>query len=276
MIAKMKIHSRRRKSVRRIPHNQIPSNAEEWWLKWWDEDFTWEGLRRKRWQGWKIDPENQSLVHLQGAPEEWKYATLQDYWRTAGVVENDLIDVDGLLFTPYHCPYTDENGEQSVKDNWPQETWVSIETKLEQLARQAKETRFSGTNSDEPDERVQLQGVVLRQLPILAKPWFLCARNAYLGPNNTWRKQHFGQNCELTGAFLDGDVDLSDLQGLEIPILARSLINGSLTLLRSYELAADFALRLHTLISADGQACKSNAFLALAALYSNHGLGFRP
>ncbi len=170
-------------------------------------------------------------MHSQIASNEWKNATLQDYWLAAGVSEGDLIDVGGRLFTPYHCPYTNKEGEKSIKANWSSETWEYFENKLSKLALNAKATQFSGPNSGEPDLRVQLQGVVLRKLPVFGRPWFVCARNTYFSGKNPWRELQFGENCELTGAFLDGDVNLRYHDDLEVPILARSLINGSLTLL---------------------------------------------
>ena len=30
------------------------ADLTDWWEKWWAEDFTWEGLAKKRWKGWMV------------------------------------------------------------------------------------------------------------------------------------------------------------------------------------------------------------------------------
>ena len=70
--------------------------SQEWWDKWWEEDFSWEGLAKKRWEGWVVmddgrvlpmedapgdlEKDNSAILRLpDGFPG--RQATLQDYWR---------------------------------------------------------------------------------------------------------------------------------------------------------------------------------------------------
>ena len=28
--------------------------SKDWWDAWWEEDYSWEGLAKKDWAGWRV------------------------------------------------------------------------------------------------------------------------------------------------------------------------------------------------------------------------------
>ncbi len=141
----------------------------QWWEKWWEEDYSWDGLAKKDWLGWCVNQngdieEDHHFAHEAVPPRELlprglRRATLQDYWRDQ---ENDLILVPGSnpskYFTKVHCPL-----------KWQDGTVAPVISAAEQVSILA--TRFvaavgSPMGADRrilgPDKSVQIQGAVLR------------------------------------------------------------------------------------------------------------------
>ncbi|MDJ0922797.1 MAG: hypothetical protein QNI84_16845 [Henriciella sp.] len=66
--------------------------SDEWWHRWWKEDWSWEGLAKKPWKGWVVLPDgtlvaDEDFKLLGNAGWEKRFepgtrlASLQDYWR---------------------------------------------------------------------------------------------------------------------------------------------------------------------------------------------------
>ena len=147
--------------------------SQEWWDKWWEEDFSWEGLAKKRWEGWVVMDDGRVLP-MEDAPGELRkdirrdltlpdgfpgrQATLQDYWRDQ---KDDLIPIPGesVQFTPVHLPPVRRDGTPVDPSLRPGEDQLNaiIKAKLEA----AEETSFSEIGAVEgADKRAQFQGVV--------------------------------------------------------------------------------------------------------------------
>ena len=157
-------------------------DGRKWWAEWWAEDFSWEGLAGKPWRGWFAPPEGEPLeVKERGdAPDGWRKATLQDYWRSFGVMEDDLIPVrppnpwreqdtsdwgedHWPRFTKFHCPYRDGSEAPTKKAGWDEE-YDFIELLSQTLSR-ARRTDGPYPGNGEPDNRAQWTGIVAPSIP---------------------------------------------------------------------------------------------------------------
>lgn len=143
-------------------------DLSQWWKDWWEEDYSWEGLAQKPWQGWCVLPDGQVVED----PSSWpigspnhgsqplnaRSATLQDYWRDQ---EYFLIEcpVSGKSFTPIHLPLEWQNG--SITPNVDQ--CEILRAKLSDVT--AGEFDFLGRPIG-PDRRAQLEGAVLRNFNV--------------------------------------------------------------------------------------------------------------
>ena len=147
--------------------------SQEWWDKWWEQDFSWEGLAKKRWDGWVVMDDGRVLP-MEDAPGELRkdirrdltlpdgfpgrQATLQEYWRDQ---EDHLISSpDGSVrFTPMHLPPVWHDGtpiDPSLRADEAQFNAI-IKAKLQA----AEETSFDESGAVEgADRRAQFQGVV--------------------------------------------------------------------------------------------------------------------
>ena len=159
----------------------------DWWDRWWQEDFTWEGLANKPWRGWMVpenvpargklnpecfapDPSEYPWEHRDyGArPEGWRTASLQDYWRKyysdeqliAFETTADAGKVVTKHFTPFHLPLHWRHGEPTGKSDWD-------DTALDEVIERAMSE--SGSSGRSPisgmislDRRCQLSGGVFK------------------------------------------------------------------------------------------------------------------
>ena len=147
--------------------------SQEWWDKWWEQDFSWEGLAKKRWEGWVVMDDGRVLP-MEDAPgklrkDRWgnlrlpkgfpgRQATLQDYWRDQ---KDHLIpSPDGSVrFTPMHLPPVWRDGTPVDPSLRPDEAQFNAVIKAKLGV--AEETSFNFVSRIEgSDRRAQFQGVV--------------------------------------------------------------------------------------------------------------------
>jgi hypothetical protein len=136
---------------------------KEWWDAWWEEDFSWDGLAKKSWDGWLVLPDGSFAEEQTGdtpPPDGARAATLQDYWRDQ---ERDLITgPDGIRFTRVHLPPAWRDGTPTGKTEWGD--WA-LDASLAPKLLAGGETVFTGQwgfrELEGPDRRAQLQGCVL-------------------------------------------------------------------------------------------------------------------
>lgn len=122
--------------------------------RWWEEDWSWEGLRDKS-----------KRPHLYFAPSP-SFGTLQDVWRSE---ESQLIDFAGRRWTRFHLPPVDLVGnvcpsELILKAKDPA-AWIPIEERL-QSAAQLIDSRLEAppeVDSGYTRDFVSLNGVVFAE-----------------------------------------------------------------------------------------------------------------
>ncbi len=135
-----------------------------WWDAWWGEDFSWDGLAEKSWDGWLVLPDGSVAEEKTGGaqpPEGARAATLQDYWREQ---EPDLVTSPdgGQRFTRVHLPPAWKDGTPTGKADWPDD---ALDAVLAPKLQAGTETAFHREQDDTKlvgsDGRAQLQGAVL-------------------------------------------------------------------------------------------------------------------
>ena len=187
------------------------------------------------------------------SPDEWPVATLQDYWRQAGVDEQDLISCDGKRYTKYHLPYRGET-EDTCKLTWSDDQKAAVAEEIGALIQAASPVYGDYRKFDGPDRRAQLDGVVLPCAPkfkSLDKPTpgsstvgvrlgpapglrmeisslSLTARRSHLRLGEDWRGIPFGSLCDLADTLFDGDIDLSSSSSDRAIYLPGAIFTGSL------------------------------------------------
>ncbi len=140
--------------------------SQEWWDRWWDEDYSWDGLAKKEWAGWVVPDDGEPVPAEDGV--EGRQATLQDYWRRAGLAG----DVDRpefqcpqtkRRFTRVHLPLEFRDGSQTLKGTKDAAFSAELNEVLKaELARPIVEAVFaSSVELVGPDQRLQWQGAVL-------------------------------------------------------------------------------------------------------------------
>ncbi len=196
---------------------------QKWWDKWWEADYSWDGLAEKEWQGWAVHPDRKQFVvkPAEEAPADWRRATLQDYWRKAGVKKKHLIECGGRQFTKFHLPFKDRDGNATEKDGWDDDEWARFADELAPRLTEASETKGEFGRIDGADNRAQFNGVVARALPgppqardeapqeteadkpASASPdrIHLSAENTWLSLDTSWSDSTFGPLTDFTGAF---------------------------------------------------------------------------
>ena len=200
---------------------------QKWWDKWWEADYSWDGLAKKEWQGWAVHPDKHQFAvrPAEEAPADWRPATLQDYWRKAGVKKKHLIECGGRQFTKFHLPFNDRDGNATEKDGWDDDEWVRFADELAPRLAEASETKGKFGRIDGPDNRAQFDGVVARALPgpppapdeapqetetdksASASPGriHLSAENTWLSLGASCSGAAFGPFTVFTGAIFSGD-----------------------------------------------------------------------
>ncbi len=111
----------------------------DWFDAWWAQDFSWDGLAKRKIKGWKDG------------------RTLQDYWREE---EDRLIDFAGRTWTRFHLPPHDPSGEEtSEKFGFEEETWDEPKWQNWHAAIVNKLDDASIYMRSSSDERAQLTGI---------------------------------------------------------------------------------------------------------------------
>ncbi|KCZ86592.1 pentapeptide repeat-containing protein [Hyphomonas jannaschiana] len=140
--------------------------SQKWWDRWWEEDYSWDGLAEKDWEGWVVPKDGVPVPAVDGV--DGRQATLQDYWRRAGLAE----DIErpefqcpqtGRRFTRVHLPLAFRDGSQTLKGTKDAAFSAELNDILKaELARPILETRSVFLwRTDGPDNRLQWQGAVL-------------------------------------------------------------------------------------------------------------------
>lgn len=109
---------------------------KEWWGRWREEDFSWNGLAKLRTKSGM---------------------TLQTYWRAEERnLYNDPTDTEGKRrYTRFHMPLAWSDGTPTEKETWTQDEYIPLQEELELRLRRALDR---GTEAD-------FRGVVLHFMP---------------------------------------------------------------------------------------------------------------
>ena len=88
-----------------------------WWLSWWANDYSWDGLSRKPMLGWVVVNESNLVKSTERGAGSGRPATLQDFFAK---FRDKLISspVSGKQFTPIHLPLFWEDGSPTEKTGW--------------------------------------------------------------------------------------------------------------------------------------------------------------
>lgn len=145
----------------------MQDHKDLWWAKWRREDYSWDGLAKKSWQGWSVVKDTEEIVETDSlGRREARDATLQDYWR---MEETRLIEGDGKRWTRVHCPLVWADRTPSPKRDWIEDHRRVLDTIVSAKIAQAAETTFDGPWDNREllgaDRRAQLQGAVLFGAP---------------------------------------------------------------------------------------------------------------
>ncbi len=142
---------------------------ERAWARWFEEDFSWDGLGEQQISG-------DGGLHGE--------KTLQDYWRRdpkTGEVRSDeqmkgeLVKLDGTLWHVAHLPPRAQDGSESWKTKLDDPKWTEIESLIDQRVSDGQETdgiidTLSNEQISGSDGRAQLAGAVMRRAPRLSGP----------------------------------------------------------------------------------------------------------
>ena len=75
---------------------------DKWWEDWWAQDFSWDGLTKREWEGWSVTLDD-AIIETADAPRGARDANLQDYFRwnpsTRELRNNAALKVQGLLWS---------------------------------------------------------------------------------------------------------------------------------------------------------------------------------
>lgn len=169
------------------------AGIEQWWKDWFAADYSWDGLAKKRWQGWVVVEDKATYeAYLKehglpkGAPNEachvipadqidklpegakTRGANLQDYWRD----QEDSLEQQNTKSKKYtiaHLPIKFEDGVLSWKDNPNNSKWgiLSKLVEVKTLLGARTEWEIIYENKEKisgEDRRAQLCGCVLSSL----------------------------------------------------------------------------------------------------------------
>ncbi|MES1156942.1 MAG: pentapeptide repeat-containing protein [Alphaproteobacteria bacterium] len=140
----------------------------DWWAAWRAEDYSWDGLAQKRWDGWSVILATGEIVETEKLEDgaAARLATLQDYWRDE---EPHLIQGDGKSWTRAHCPLAWADGAPTPKAAWGDAEKAALEALFSAKLGEAAETKFEGPSYNRnligADRRAQFQGCTLFGAP---------------------------------------------------------------------------------------------------------------
>lgn len=159
------------------------SAEHDWWSKWRDQDYTWEGLAKKGWSGWLVNSDGIVVDPLTGkrygqpaadlsiaTVSNGVEATLQDYWRadpstgrlrTDEEMGDELVRAYGqVVFHRVHLPFNYGDGTPTGKLNWSDDALAVL---VEPRLMAARSTEFEP--NFELDDRAQFEGGVWLDAP---------------------------------------------------------------------------------------------------------------
>lgn len=241
------------------------SISQDWWDAWWEADYSWEGLAKKRWRGWYVDAAWVQGEPFKPVPEdervegvEYRRATLQDYWRRTqkqiGLTDKDFfVDVeqqnwvpaslllyyDGKVrFTVMHVPPEWYNGAATKKTSLGSLREASIKLLTFELSKPVQKTVFQdGWLVLGADNRLQWQGIVSLGFELNSsavqgdtangstKISILATGAAFLGTVN-FAEATFCSVVDFESAAFAGEAYFNDAQFWENTIFDRSLFTG--------------------------------------------------
>jgi hypothetical protein len=143
---------------------------EDWRAAWRAEDYSWQGLAQKMWEGFCVLADGR-IVETEtlgeGARSDGtRPATLQDYWREE---EARLVAGDGKLWTRVHLPLEWADGSSTGKANWDAKERAELEAvivaKLEAAGETAAAGKYDNRRVVGADRRAQFQGAVFLSAP---------------------------------------------------------------------------------------------------------------
>lgn len=183
---------------------------DERWRLWWDEDFSWAGLAKRNWLGWRIDangaPVPESELNDEDA-QSFRQATLQDYWHDEKSALIDEYDEHGHLvrrWTKVHLPPAFHNGAPTGKQS---HTSDILDIVAKRLAAAAETPGQYGENDDmirwwpdHEDRRAMLEGAVLPSLiasDLVAGPIHVRLSGAVILGKCDFKDASFGMGAEF-------------------------------------------------------------------------------
>ncbi|MBL8531418.1 MAG: pentapeptide repeat-containing protein [Hyphomonadaceae bacterium] len=182
---------------------QLGSEDDDPYASWRAADFSWEGLTKKEWIGWRVLDDGRLAQVNTLTPHERataRRATLQDYWRDE---ENDLIEGDGMRWARVHCPLAWRDGTPTPKAGWTAEEHAAFEALISAKLAAAGESGI-WLSGETADLRAQLQGAVLLKTPTLPEgsPNPLSARfdRAVFIESVSWVRGNFSIGVTFTSA----------------------------------------------------------------------------
>ncbi|MCH8488563.1 MAG: pentapeptide repeat-containing protein [Oceanicaulis sp.] len=210
-----------------------------WWLNWYSEDFSWNGLGKlnadgapeKPWQGWVVVEHSGGhyCAVAREAPNNIKNrpASLQDYWRADPeknwmLRSDDELRISGELTSEniegehwhiIHQPSYDVDGEEiEWKSNYSHDKWKLVDLIIRKRLIAASETVVNESGSvSEIDFRAQLNGAVLcEELPILdesANQLHVCLNYSAHLMHVDYKERSFGPGAEFQNARFGGYVN---------------------------------------------------------------------
>jgi uncharacterized protein YjbI with pentapeptide repeats len=164
---------------------------QQWWKRWWEIDYSWDGIARLTddgtprmpWVGWSVVPDRkrgEDTIVLSATTDKGRAATRQDHfrwdWQEKRLRGDDellsaglLIDVEGQpRFHAIHLPKQWRDGSESWKADLEHENWAALERETSCLLAGASPTATNIENGRPviagADGRAQLQGVTLREI----------------------------------------------------------------------------------------------------------------
>ena len=217
----------------------------EWWAGWFKQDFSWEGLKKRPWQGWVVVDEARCMP-AEDAPEgaTVRDATLQDYWRADPVVDwvfrelgepgeadsqAELVRLEGTVWHRAHLPPSTLEGARSWKadpdDKSYHKYWEQLQADLQARLAQGFESKFDRLGKPEDaDGRAQLDGAIINTLSLPHKnkesPVHLSmvcaahllgvnAQNTYFGGLADFNRASFGGLADFNRASFGGLADFN-------------------------------------------------------------------
>lgn len=175
----------------------VDNICEDWWSKWRQADYSWEGLLKHQWQGWVIQANGVVAESKTGRvygqallkevnPATGRDANLQDYWRAnpnTGKLRNDLqmqnelVVADGYpTFHKIHLPLAYADGTLTAKTTWSHDflddlvrNRLNDSQGFPHYFHQRDETLpdIGFSSGFETDTRSQYNGAVLNKLPFI-------------------------------------------------------------------------------------------------------------